>query len=225
MDTSTEKNCYLKACLLIIMCQCDSSPHYLFKNRQKCVEIWFISQQKLKIKSTFIIKDTIALKVAVLVRFCTLVLRQISLVPLAGNSLCVFCKFKKKADLYFSFLLSFFFFFFLQPLSLIVSGRNHLPAHPPSSWCEVMLRSCICLFSVQKPSKSDLCSCRRHLAAPSKETPERIKTCPRGKMRCPHGSLRIIVGMIIYVLFYSGSKYINTPVTIMASYFLFCLQS
>lgn len=146
---------------------------------------------------------------------------QVSCVLITPPNSFVFSTNLKRKQIYI-FLLS---FLFLQPLSLIVSGRNHLPALPPPSWCEVMPRSCICLFSVQKPSKSDLCSCRRHLAAPSKETPERIKTCPGGKTRCPHGSLRIIVGMIIYVLFYSGSKYINTPVTIMASYFLFCLQS
>lgn len=114
--------------------------------------------------------------------------------------------------------------FFPRPLSLIASGRNHLPPHPPrpdARWCCAHVFA----YSVCKPSKSDLCSCRRHLGAPSKETPERIKTGPGGAMRCPHGSLRIIVGMIIYVLFYSGSKYINTLLTIMALYFLCCLQS
>ena len=50
-----------------------------------------------------------------------------------------------------------------------------------------------------------------------------LRLAQGGTMRCPHGSLRIIVGMIIYVLFYSVSKYINAPVTIKA--FLLRLQS
>lgn len=106
---------------------------------------------------------------------------QVSCVLITPPNSFVFSTNLKRKQIYI-FLLS---FLFLQPLSLIVSGRNHLPALPPPSWCEVMPRSCICLFSVQKPSKSDLCSCGRHLAAPSKETPERIKTCPGGEDALP----------------------------------------
>lgn len=72
----------------------------------------------------------------------------------------------------------------LLPLSLIASGSNHLPPHPPrpdARWC----RAHVFAYSVCKPSKSDLCSCRRHLGAASRETPERIKTGPGGENALP----------------------------------------
>lgn len=148
---------------------------------------------------------------------------QVSCVLITPPNSFVFSTNLKRKQIYI-FLFSSLFFSCSHFPWLFLVGTTFLLSllRPDARWC----RARVFAYSVCKnplnqiyvvADVTSLHRAKRHQSA--------LRLAQGGKTRCPHGSLRIIVGMIIYVLFYSGSKYINTPVTIMASYFLFCLQS